>query len=85
MDTSRRFDSKVGAELWLEREGVEGQPILLQTYTDELGRVIREEWAIRTEEGDESRYVGQNQLRAETRRLVGHSTAFPSGGPERRD
>ena len=31
MDTSRRFDSKVGAELWLERE----------------------EWAIRTEEGEE--------------------------------
>ena len=60
MDTMRRFDSKVGAELWLEREGVEGQPILLQTYTDERGRVIREEWAIRTadgyvtvEEGDE--------------------------------
>ena len=29
MDTMRRFDSKVGAELWLEREGVEGQPVLL--------------------------------------------------------
>ena len=50
MDTSRRFDSKVGAKLWLEREGIEGQPSLLQTYTDEQGRVIREEWAIRTEE-----------------------------------
>ena len=25
MDTSRRFDSKVGAELGLEREGIEGQ------------------------------------------------------------
>ena len=46
MDTSRRFDSKVGAELWLEREGVAGQPILLQTSTDERGRVIRKEWAI---------------------------------------
>ena len=52
MDTSRRFDSKVGAELWLEREGREGQPILLRTYTDERGRVVREEWAIRTEEGE---------------------------------
>ena len=44
MDTSRRFDSKVGAALWLEREGIEGQPVLLQTSTDEWGRVIREEW-----------------------------------------
>ena len=52
MDTSRRFDSEVGAELWLEREGVEGQPILLQTYTDEQGRVIREEWVIRKEKGE---------------------------------
>lgn len=52
MDTIRRFDSKVGAELWLEREGIKGQPILLQTYTDAQGRVIREEWAIRTEEGE---------------------------------
>ena len=46
MDTSRRFDSKVGAELWLEREAVEGQPVLLKTYTDGHRRVIREEWAI---------------------------------------
>ncbi len=47
MDTSRRFDSKVGAEGWLEREGVdEGQPVLLQTSTDEQGRVIWKEWAI---------------------------------------
>ena len=52
MDTSRRFDSKVGAELWLEREGIEGQSILLRTYTDERGRVVREEWAIRTKEGE---------------------------------
>ena len=51
MDTSRRFDSKVGAELWLEREGVEGQPILLKTYTDGRGRVIRKEWAIRPADG----------------------------------
>ena len=51
MATIRRFDSKVGAELWLEREGVEGQPVLLKTYTDERGRVIREEWVIRTEDG----------------------------------
>ena len=51
MDTIRRFDSKVGAELGLGREGVEGQPVLLETYTDEQGRVIREEWAIRTEDG----------------------------------
>ena len=50
MATSRRFDSKVEAELGLKREGREGQPILLKTSTDEQERVIREEWAIRTEE-----------------------------------
>ena len=38
MGTMRRFDSKVGAELWLKREGVAGQPILLQTSTDAQGR-----------------------------------------------
>ena len=51
MDTMRQFDSKVGAELWLEREEVEGLPVLLRTYTDERGLVIREEWAIRIADG----------------------------------
>ncbi len=34
----RHFDSRAGAELWLDREGIAGQPVLLQTYTDERGR-----------------------------------------------
>ena len=51
MATIRRFDSRVGAELWLEREEVEGLAVLLRTYTDERGLVIREEWAIRTADG----------------------------------
>lgn len=41
MDTSRRFDSKGGAELWLEREGIAGPPALLRTYTDDRGWVVR--------------------------------------------
>ena len=52
MDTSRRFDSKVGGGGWLGRGGIEGPPVLLRTYTDERGRVVREEWVIRTEEGE---------------------------------
>ena len=51
MDTIRRFDSKVGAELWFERAAIEGQPILLKTSTDGQGRVVREEGAIWTEDG----------------------------------
>ena len=50
MDTMRRFGSKVGAELWLEREGIAGQPVLPRIYTDKRGRGVREEWAIRMEE-----------------------------------
>ena len=50
MDTIWGFNSENGAAARLTENGLEGLPVLLRTYTDDRGRVVREEWGIQMPE-----------------------------------
>ena len=49
----RRWESKLGAQMWLaDNPEPEGEPYLLRAILDDNGKTKREVWVIRTEEGD---------------------------------
>ena len=52
MPKIRRWESKVGAVMWLDAHpGVEGRPVLLRAILDYNGKTVREVWAIQTHDG----------------------------------
>ena len=49
----RSWESKLGAQMWLDdNPETEGEPYLLRAIFDDNGKTKREEWVIRTEEGE---------------------------------
>ena len=52
MDTIKRWESEVGALLWLaDNPETAGEPYLLRAILDDNGKTTREVWAIRTDNG----------------------------------
>ena len=48
----RRWESKLGAQMWLDdNPETEGEPYLLRAILDHNGKTTREVWAIRTQAG----------------------------------